>query len=254
MLRTKGEAILLRSKPSGENDLMVTLLHGTRGKVLLLARHALKSRKRFLGSLELFNHLEVEFTERAGVFFGILESSAVIDAFPLFRKDSVAFGQAAYACELVETATRAGEPCRDILDWLLDFLVTLNRIGPGTTWSRVAELKLLDHIGLAPGLDRCSVCGGELASRARQAYDVARGGVLCDVCSAGGTNHVSLGTLKTLSVIRKSDLSLCGRIRFSGKAAQEAKNFLGDFLRYHMNLDYPLKSKIFLEKLNPRFG
>lgn len=58
------EAIVLRTWPFHEADLLVSLLTRERGKVKGVARHAMKSRRRFGGALEPATQVIAHYTER----------------------------------------------------------------------------------------------------------------------------------------------------------------------------------------------
>jgi DNA repair protein RecO (recombination protein O) len=59
-----GEAIVLRTWPFHEADLLVSIFTRDQGKVKGVARHAMKSRKRFGGALEPATHVRAHYTER----------------------------------------------------------------------------------------------------------------------------------------------------------------------------------------------
>lgn len=59
-----GEAIVLRTWPFHEADLLVSLFTREHGKVKGIARHAMRSRKRFGGALEPATHVQARYTER----------------------------------------------------------------------------------------------------------------------------------------------------------------------------------------------
>jgi DNA repair protein RecO (recombination protein O) len=59
-----GEAIVLRTWPFHEADLLVSLFTRDQGRVKGVARHAMKSRKRFGGALEPATHVRAHYTER----------------------------------------------------------------------------------------------------------------------------------------------------------------------------------------------
>ena len=58
------EALVLRMLEFGEADWIVHLLTPERGRVAAIAKHARRSVRRFPGSLDLFNHLQVELRPR----------------------------------------------------------------------------------------------------------------------------------------------------------------------------------------------
>src|SRR6201985_1563119 len=59
-----GEAIVLRTWPFHEADLLVSLLTREQGRVKGVARHAMKSRRRFGGALEPATYVRAHYTER----------------------------------------------------------------------------------------------------------------------------------------------------------------------------------------------
>jgi DNA repair protein RecO (recombination protein O) len=59
-----GEAIVLRTWPFHEADLLVSLFTRDQGKVKGVARHAMRSRKRFGGALEPATHVRAHYAER----------------------------------------------------------------------------------------------------------------------------------------------------------------------------------------------
>ena len=61
-----GEAIVLRTWPFHEADLLVSLFTRDQGRVKGVARHAMKSRKRFGGALEPTTQVLAHYTERPG--------------------------------------------------------------------------------------------------------------------------------------------------------------------------------------------
>ncbi len=59
-----GEAIVLRTWPFHEADLLISLFTRDQGKVKGVARHAMKSRRRFGGALEPATQVRAHYTER----------------------------------------------------------------------------------------------------------------------------------------------------------------------------------------------
>ena len=59
-----GEALVLRTWPFHEADLLVSLFTRQQGKVKGVARHAMKSRRRFGGALEPTTYVRAHYTER----------------------------------------------------------------------------------------------------------------------------------------------------------------------------------------------
>ncbi len=64
LIQHHGEAIVLRTWPFHEADLLVSLFTREQGRVKGVARHAMKSRKRFGGALEPATQVRAHYTER----------------------------------------------------------------------------------------------------------------------------------------------------------------------------------------------
>src|ERR1700738_2532331 len=64
MTQRQGEAIVLRTWPFQEADLLVSLFTREQGRVKGVARHAMRSRRRFGGALEPMTHVRATYAER----------------------------------------------------------------------------------------------------------------------------------------------------------------------------------------------
>ena len=73
-----GEAIVLRTWPFHEADLLVSLFTRDQGRVKGVARHAMKSRKRFGGALEPATQVLAHYTERPGQELVRLDSFEIL--------------------------------------------------------------------------------------------------------------------------------------------------------------------------------
>ncbi len=76
-----GEAIVLRTWPFHEADLLVSLFTRDHGKVKGIARHAMRSRRRFGGALEPMTHVRATWAERRQPVSG--EELVRLDAFEI---------------------------------------------------------------------------------------------------------------------------------------------------------------------------
>ena len=72
----ESEAIVLRTYPFRESDLLVTLFTRLEGKVRGVARAAKKSRRRFGGALEPLTYVKVAYDDRERHFRATLEAFA----------------------------------------------------------------------------------------------------------------------------------------------------------------------------------
>src|SRR5437016_6542256 len=74
MIQRVGEAIVLRVWPFHEADLLVSLFTREQGRVKGVARHAMRSRRRFGGALEPMTCVRASYAERPKQDLGRLEA------------------------------------------------------------------------------------------------------------------------------------------------------------------------------------
>src|ERR1700692_1945188 len=80
MALKESEAIVLRTYPLRESDLLVTLFTRLEGKVRGVARAAKKSRRRFGGALEPLTYIKVAYDDRERHELARLDSCEVLES------------------------------------------------------------------------------------------------------------------------------------------------------------------------------
>src|SRR5665213_3385242 len=78
LVQHHGEAIVLRTWPFHEADLLVSLFTREQGKVKGVARHAMRSRRRFGGALEPATHVRASYAERPRQDLARLDSFEIV--------------------------------------------------------------------------------------------------------------------------------------------------------------------------------
>src|SRR5437870_8951996 len=76
----ESEALVLRTYPFRESDLLVTLFTRVEGKVRGVARAAKKSRRRFGGALEPLTYIKVAYDDRERQELARLDSREVLES------------------------------------------------------------------------------------------------------------------------------------------------------------------------------
>jgi DNA repair protein RecO (recombination protein O) len=81
------------------------------------------------------------------------------------------------------------------------------------------------------------------------AFDVRRGGILCEKCYPGKQGHLFLskGTIKFLAWVLNAPLEKLHRLRFSNQAIEESLRMLETFVPYHLGKE--TKSLKFLKQV-----
>jgi DNA repair protein RecO (recombination protein O) len=251
--RWKLTAVVLRTVDYGESDRVVTLLSRERGKLSAFARGARASRRRFGGVLEPFTLIAAEVRARSSSELLGLESAAVLDGHGGIRGDLARIACAAYAAEVARELVRDHEPHDDLFDLLIEYLALLDRAPARPAALRAFELGALGAAGLAPRLDACARCGGELDPSARAVrFDPDQGGLLCSACSAvaaPGALLLSRAAVDALARLQGGGLAAALAESLPPPAGRELREALGAFLSHH--LGRTLAARRFLDEVGP---
>jgi len=157
----ESEAIVLRTYPLREADLLVTLFTRAEGKVRGVARSAKKSRRRFGGALEPLTYVRAFYDVREGQELARLDACEVLES-PLAAEVSYARAVAlGHIAELLDELLPDRESNDSIFRLALSVLHVLT--GP-KVWMPVTyfELWLTRLTGFLPELTECIECGRSL--------------------------------------------------------------------------------------------
>src|SRR5882757_7515212 len=160
MIQHVGEAIVLRTWPFHEADLLVSLFTRDQGRVRGVARHARGSRRRFGGALEPMTHVRASYAEKPRQELVRLDAFEILSS-PLTRP--IDYARTA-ALELVaEVLEELPEGGVDDAVFRLAVAVAaemqVGRVGVPVTYFCLWMSRLM---GWMPELGRCSVCGTDL--------------------------------------------------------------------------------------------
>ena len=173
----QSEALVIRTYPFHEADLLVTLFTRREGKVRGVAKSALKSKRRFGGALEPLTHVTAHWHEKEGQDLARLDSFDII-ASPLTTEVNYPRVVAlSYVAEVVDQLLPDREPSDDI------FRLTLSVVGQlkaDAIWMPLTyfDLWIVRLIGLLPELNECVVCGTAL-NGSRAYFHPLADGLLC---------------------------------------------------------------------------
>jgi DNA repair protein RecO (recombination protein O) len=171
------EAIVLRSYPLREADLLVSFFTRAEGKVRGVARSAKKSKKRFGGALEPLTHVRLYWEDRERHELARIDSCDVLSS-PL--ADEVDYPRAvalAHVAEVIDELV----PDREANDALFRLAVaTLEALRPGVVWMPLTYfgLWITRLTGLLPELRECVVCGSTL-NGSRAYFHPLADGLMC---------------------------------------------------------------------------
>src|ERR1700677_299412 len=161
MVQHVGEAIVLRTWPFHEADLLVSLFTREQGRVKGVARHAMRSRKRFGGALEPMTHVRATYVERPRQELVRLDGFEILSS-PLARPvDYARTAALQMVAEVLEEALPEGAP-EDAVFRLA--LAVLDELQVGRVWMPVTYfcLRMNRLMGWMPELGHCAACGLDL--------------------------------------------------------------------------------------------
>jgi DNA repair protein RecO (recombination protein O) len=177
MALKESEAIILRTYPLREADLLVTLFTRQEGKIHGVARSAKKSKRRFGGALEPLTYVRVYYEDRERQDLARLDSCEVLES-PLAAEVSypraVALGHVA---ELLDELL----PEREANDAVFRLaLSVLARLRGSEVWLPITyfELWMTRLMGYLPELSECTACGRTL-NGSRAFFHALSDGLMC---------------------------------------------------------------------------
>lgn len=243
----RAEGVVLRTRPLGEADLVVTLYTAEEGKIEAVARGGRRLRSRLLGCIQPFSHGRY-FLWR-GRTLDSLSQGELVRSFRELREDLLRMACASYLAELVDGLTPEREPSRAIFSLLLEGWGFLAGSPPETNsvlnGVSVFELRLLNILGYAPQLWQCLSC--KTAEEGEWYFGIRTGGLLCARCASQDetARPVSGETLGGLRQLASTPLARAGVLRLSPGARAEMRELLKGYCIYRAERE--LKSAGFLD-------
>jgi len=177
MALKESEAIVLRTYPLREADLLVTLFTRLEGKVRGVARSAKRSKRRFGGALEPLTLVRVYYEDRERLELARLDLCDVLES-PLASEVTYPRSVAlAHVAELLDELL----PEREANDAVFRLaLAVLNGLRGADVWLPVTyfELWMTRLMGYLPDLAECTACGRTL-NGSRAFFHALSDGLMC---------------------------------------------------------------------------
>ncbi len=154
----KDEGIVLFKRAYGESDKIVRLFTLGAGKVAAIAKGANKSQKRFVNTLEPFNHIALEYFEKYGKGMVRLENAHAIESNEGIEKSEKGL-HGRFFHRICRQANAGQGKHTELFYMLKDVLTTIKQ--HDLTYSDVLyhELNMLKILGFEPNFQTCVYCG-----------------------------------------------------------------------------------------------
>lgn len=232
MIPHVSEAIVLRTWPFRESDLLVSLFTRDLGKVRGVAKAALKSRKRFGGALEPMTYVRAAYAEKPRQELVRLEHFEII-ASPLAQPiDYLRAATLAFYAEVLESVL----PDHDAQDAMFRLALTvLEETRVASCWLPLTYFSLwvTRLAGWLPEVDRCSECG-ELFGEAAVFYHGLTDGLTCANHKRPNNRILSLESLVAAQRILREPISRMGSQPWTRQNGHDLRRFLSHTLERHV--------------------
>ncbi len=240
-------AIILRSMPLGESDLLVSFLTRDQGRLRGIAKGARRSRQRFVNCLEVLALISLEYEPRGEGKPCFLHSGKLLDAHPGIRRDFTRLSTASYLVELTEVLFPTGVAEQEVFDLLRAALGMLAE-GAKPVSARVAfELRAMALGGYAIRFEACSECRRVYKGEGRAVFKPDKGGIACLGCQpeGAGTPGVSIETAGVIQLCQSTPWNGLAGLELTDEVVTEVDRVLRLHREYH--LGKKLKSAAYLE-------
>ncbi|MDP9038780.1 MAG: DNA repair protein RecO [Acidobacteriota bacterium] len=231
MIQQVGEALVLRTWPFQEADLLVSLFTREQGRVKGVARHAMRSRRRFGGALEPMTHVRASYQEKPR------QELVRLDAFEILSSP--------LSSPVDYTRTAALELLAEVLEELPEgavedavfrlALAVLSEMEVDRIWLPVTYFCLWMNrlMGWMPELGRCVVCGAGLHGTTVW-YTGASDGVTCTDDRRAGSAALSAGAVNEALQIFRHTVAELAQQHWPAERARALRHFAIETLERHL--------------------
>ncbi len=242
-------AIVLRARPFGESDKIVSFLTESYGKITGIAKGAKRSRRRFVNSLEPLSLVNLRFQDRQNSSLAFILASDLTLGFRQLPTSLEKISFAFYLTEITDGLIGEREENRMVFEHLRDGLRYLEENRASLKFLTAFELKLLRLAGYQPLLDRCKRCSKDrrVGLAARWYFSVGDGGIFCQSCSRIGPEILPVGatTLEILADLQAAP-SMCSTGLFlPASVVKEIRTVISRFIQFHTDREIKSASLLY---------
>jgi len=232
MALKESEAIVLRTYPLREADLLVTLFTRLEGKVHGVARSAKKSKRRFGGALEPLTWVRAYYEDRERQDLARLDSCEVLES-PLASEVSypraVALGHVA---EVLDELLPEREPNDAVFRLALSVLAGLRG---SDVWLPITyfELWMTRLMGYLPDLSECISCGRTL-NGSRAFFHALSDGLMCPEDKRLASSEISAESRRLADQMLRAPVESFAGTPWPKTQAADLRKFLLQTLQRHI--------------------
>jgi DNA repair protein RecO (recombination protein O) len=242
----QSEALILRTYPFQEADLLVTLFTRSDGKIRGVAKAAKRSKRRFGGALELLTYVVAHWEIKEKQELVRLDSCDIL-ASPLVAEMNYPRVVAlSYVAEVIDQLLPDHEPNDDIFRLALSVVKSLET---GPVWMPLTyfDLWVVRLAGLLPDLNRCTACGAGLNS-SRAYFHALADGLLCTKDKRLAGTEMSPESRDLAAEMFRAPLPTFGGMPWPRQRAADLRKFLAQRIQRH--IEKKLVTAAMLERID----
>ena len=243
----QSDAIVLRTYPLREADLLVTLFTREEGKIKGVARSAKKSKRRFGGALEPLTRVRAYYEQKQGQELVRLDSCDVIESPLMHDNDYERTIALSYVAEVLDGMLPDHE-ANDAVFRLT--LAVLPYLEAGSIWMPLTyfNLWMTRLMGLLPELGACIVCGDEFNGSGRVFFHALADGLMCAEHKRLASSEMSPPSRKLAGEMFRSPVDAFATELWKRQRGADLRKFLGQCIERH--IEGKLVTTVALAKLD----
>jgi DNA repair protein RecO (recombination protein O) len=233
------EAVVLRTWPVHEADLIVSLFSRDYGRLRGVAKAALKSRKRFGGTLEPMTLARAWFAERPRQELVRLDQLEIVRSPLSAPVDHTRMAVLSFFAEVIDEALPERDPQETVFRLLASVLEQTHTAKSETVqpWMALTyfSLWMTRLMGLLPDIGHCMVCGEPLALHATGiSYSSYSDGLFCELHRNGSAKALSADSWQLAQRMLKAPASAFAGEPWTRKRGQDLRRFTLQTLERHL--------------------
>jgi DNA repair protein RecO (recombination protein O) len=237
MIVLTSEAVVLRTWPIQEADLIVSFFTRDYGRVRGIAKSALKSRKRFGGALEPMTVARAWFAERPRQELVRLDQLEIVRS-PLSAPiDMARLAVLSFFAELLDEALPEHDPQETVFRLLLAVLeqTTVAQSETVQPWMALTyfQLWMTRLMGLLPDIAHCTACGANLVP-GEASFNTLGDGLFCALHRNGSANGLCADSWQLAQRMLRAPVAAFAAEQFPRRRAQDLRRFTLQSLERHL--------------------
>jgi DNA repair protein RecO (recombination protein O) len=231
------EAVVLRTWPVQEADLIVSFFTRDYGKVKGLAKSALKSRKRFGGALEPMTVARAWFAERPRQELVRLDQLEILRSPLSAPVDHARMAVLSFYAEVLDEALPEHDPQETVFRLLLAVLEQTTPAQSETVqpWMALTyfSLWMTRLMGLLPDISHCTVCREPLIA-GETSFNALADGLFCQAHRSGNASALSADSWQLAQRMLRAPTTAFAGEPWPRRRGQDLRRFTLQALERHL--------------------